>query len=36
MKYIIMCGGTYKEWDTPRQLTEIAKEIPERQEEEDA
>ena len=24
MKYIIMCGGTYKEWETPRQLTEIA------------
>ena len=23
MKYIIMCGGTYKRWDTPRQLTEI-------------
>ena len=23
MKYIIMCGGTYKRWETPRQLTEI-------------
>ena len=23
MKYIIMCGGTYKKWETPRQLTEI-------------
>lgn len=23
MKYIIMCGGTYKNWETPRQLTEI-------------
>lgn len=23
MKYIIMCGGTYREWDKPRQLTEI-------------
>ena len=21
--YIIMCGGTYKKWETPRQLTEI-------------
>lgn len=23
MKYIIMCGGNYKVWDTPRQLMEI-------------
>lgn len=23
MKYIIMCGGTYYAWKTPRQLTEI-------------
>lgn len=23
MKYIIMCGGTYKRWEMPRQLTEI-------------
>ena len=23
MKYIIMCGGTYKEWETPRQLFPI-------------
>ena len=23
MKYIIMCGGTYKKWETPRQLTRI-------------
>lgn len=23
MKYIIMCGGTYEAWETPRQLTEI-------------
>lgn len=23
MKYIIMCGGTYRAWETPRQLTEI-------------
>ena len=23
MKYIIMCGGTYKKWETPRQLTEV-------------
>ena len=23
MKYIIMCGGMYKRWETPRQLTEI-------------
>lgn len=23
MKYIIMCGGRYDEWETPRQLTEI-------------
>lgn len=23
MKYIIMCGGVYKRWETPRQLTEI-------------
>ena len=22
MRYIIMCGGQYKEWETPRQLTE--------------
>ena len=22
MKYIIMCGGTYRQWDTPRQLIE--------------
>lgn len=23
MKYIIMCGGTYKRWETPRQLLPI-------------
>ena len=23
MKYIIMCGGEYKTWETPRQLTDI-------------
>lgn len=23
MKYIIMCGGTYKKWETPRQLFPI-------------
>ena len=23
MKYIIMCGGTYKKWWKPRQLAEI-------------
>lgn len=23
MRYIIMCGGTYEAWETPRQLTEI-------------
>ena len=23
MKYIIMCGGTYKKWETPRQLLSI-------------
>lgn len=23
MKYIIMCGGEYKGWQTPRQLTEL-------------
>lgn len=23
MKYIIMCGGVYPKWETPRQLTEI-------------
>ena len=23
MKYIIMCGGTYQRWSTPRQLIEI-------------
>lgn len=23
MRYIIMCGGTYHEWETPRQLIEI-------------
>lgn len=23
MKYILMCGGTYKQWETPRQLTEF-------------
>lgn len=23
MKYIIMCGGTYRRWETPRQLTQI-------------
>lgn len=27
MKYIIMCGGTYEKWDTPRQLLEINGEI---------
>lgn len=23
MKYIIMCGGKYRQWETPRQLTEV-------------
>lgn len=23
MKYIIMCGGTYEEWETPRQLLKL-------------
>lgn len=23
MRYIIMCGGTYRQWDTPRQLLEV-------------
>lgn len=23
MKYIIMCGGNYQKWDTPRQLTPV-------------
>lgn len=23
MKYIIMCGGTYEKWETPRQLSRI-------------
>ena len=23
MKYIIMCGGTYPKWETPRQLLEV-------------
>ena len=23
MKYIIMCGGTYRKWETPRQLIRI-------------
>ena len=23
MFYIIMCGGTYKKWETPRQLTKV-------------
>ncbi len=23
MQYILMCGGTYPKWETPRQLTEI-------------
>ena len=23
MKYVIMCGGTYLEWETPKQLLEI-------------
>lgn len=23
MKYIIMCGGNYRQWETPRHLTEI-------------
>ena len=23
MLYIIMCGGTYKKWETPRQLTKV-------------
>ncbi len=23
MKYIIMCGGTYKKWETPKHLTKI-------------
>ena len=27
MKYIIMCGGNYKQWEKPRQLTEINGEL---------
>ena len=23
MKYIIMCGGIYKKWETPRQMLPI-------------
>ena len=23
MKYIMMCGGIYKRWETPRQLIEV-------------
>ena len=23
MRYIIMCGGTYKDWETPKQLTKV-------------
>ena len=23
MKYIIMCGGTYKQWETPRQMLPV-------------
>ena len=23
MRYIIMCGGDYSEWDTPKQLLEV-------------
>lgn len=23
MRYIIMCGGTYRKWETPRQLTPV-------------
>ena len=23
MKYIIMAGGDYKQWETPRQLTDL-------------
>ena len=23
MKYIIMCGGSYDEWETPRQLEKV-------------
>ena len=26
MKYVIMCGGTYGKWETPRQLTEFKNE----------
>ena len=26
MKYVIMCGGTYKNWETPRQLIKIQNE----------
>ena len=26
MKYIIMCGGTYEEWETPKQLLTIGEE----------
>lgn len=27
MKYLIMCGGTYKDWETPRQLLPINGEL---------
>lgn len=27
MKYIIMCGGDYNEWETPKQLTKINGEV---------
>lgn len=27
MKYIIMCGGDYKQWETPRQLLKVNDEI---------
>lgn len=27
MKYILMCGGTYRQWEKPRHLTEINGEI---------
>lgn len=23
MKFLVMCGGTYRQWETPRQLTKI-------------
>ena len=27
MKYIIMCGGEYKQWETPKQLSVVKGEV---------